>query len=111
MSDEEWKGYAEGVETTDQAEADEWFERAVSLCMREAPCDRATAEDIQRQNLGYFAGYYSRETQLRVEQLYGAVHPIFGPVGGDREPKTVDEAFEMGKRWAELAKERSSSRS
>ena len=40
--------------------------------------DAMTALEIAKTNLGYYAGYYDGETQVRVEKLYKAVHPIFG---------------------------------
>lgn len=49
-----------------------------------------------RSNLGYLAGYCGVDVQRRFESLFGAAHPIFGPVGGDKEPKTPGEAFAMG---------------
>lgn len=40
--------------------------------------DEAVA--IEKSNIGYYAGYYSIETQKRVEELFNAAHPIFGSV-------------------------------
>ncbi len=98
-----WTGYAPAMEITDQAEADAWFEHAVENCLRlreeeGRPCDRAMAEDIQRQNLGYFSGYYGEEIQRRVERLFDTHHPVFGPTseGGI----TAEQAFEAGKKFA-----------
>ncbi len=57
--------------------------------------------NVTNQNLGYFAGYYDSETQARVEELFLAVHPIFGSIHGKRP--TPEEAFKMGQEWAEGA--------
>lgn len=51
---------------------------------------------LVRANLGYLGGYCGVETQRRWESLFGAVHPIFGAVGSDTEPKTVAETFQRG---------------
>lgn len=54
----------------------------------------AEATKIARSNFGYWAGYYDYETQVRVERLFGAVHPIFGSTkNGPVDPAT---AFNMG---------------
>ena len=91
--------YRPAMEIEDSVEAAEYFEACVEHCMRFG-ASREEAEKIQRANLGYYAGYYNQETQERVERLFGAVHPIFGPVGGPDEPKTPEETFEMGKKMA-----------
>jgi len=33
---------------------------------------------IARHNLGYWAGYYDKETQIRVQEIFNCIHPIFG---------------------------------
>jgi len=75
----------------DQAEADEYFALCVDHSMR-AGKTRIEAEELERTNLGYFAGYYDTTTRDRVDRLYGAMHPIFG-----RSKPTAEEAFEIGK--------------
>lgn len=73
----------------------------VARARRDTPSlTEATAAQIVRSNLGYISGYCNVETQRRFELVFGAVHPVFGPVGGDREPKTASEAFQMGVRAA-----------
>lgn len=54
------------------------------------------ALDICRSNIGYLGGYYDVDTQRRWQELFGAVHPIFGVVDGPKEPKTAEEAFQLG---------------
>ena len=87
--------YCKAMEVSTRAEADAMFERLVKECMEKRPCDRKTAVSIQRQNLGYFAGYYSREVRARVERLYHCAHPIFGPVADNGQP-TTEQAFQAG---------------
>jgi len=90
--------YRSAMEMTEQADADEWFEALVERCMRSGNT-LEEAEAIERSNLGYFAGYYTHETRLRVERLFRCAHPIFGPAtAGPIEPRV---AFEIGKRLAE----------
>ncbi len=86
--------YGPAMGIIDQQEADEYFEICVLHCMRFGRT-RERAERIERQNLGYYAGYYDAETMRRVNQLFGTTHPIFG----DTQP-TVEEAFEAGKHLA-----------
>lgn len=72
----------------------------VQRSMRMGDRSEAEALELCRSNIGYLGGYYSTETQKRWEELFGAVHPIFGPVGGPKEPKTAGEAFLMGMQMA-----------
>ena len=90
--------YKPAMEITDQAEADAYFEKCVQHTMSFGK-DRTEAEKIERQNLGYFAGYYGHETRERVEQLFRCAHPIFGNAS-DGAP-TAEEAFEAGRKLAE----------
>ena len=87
--------YDPAMKITEQAEADVYFERCVEHTMRMRPCERAEAESIERQNLGYYAGYYDNATRERVERLYRCRHPIFGAIAVEGPP-TPDEAFEAG---------------
>ncbi len=34
--------------------------------------------EVQLSNIGYFSGYYDKETSLRIRKWLGAKHPIFG---------------------------------
>lgn len=47
-------------------------------------------------HLGYAAGYCGDSTRVRVEQLYGAVHPVFGSVKRGRPSPA--QCLELGKR-------------
>ena len=71
--------YKPAMEITDQAEADAYFEDLVDHMMRMGN-DRATAESIERQNLGYFAGYYDEGVRAQVERLFRCAHPLFGTI-------------------------------
>ncbi len=76
--------YAPAMRIHDQAEADAYFERCVEHTMKYAEDawykTREGAEEVERSNLGYYAGYYDTETRIRVERLFRCAHPVFGPV-------------------------------
>lgn len=86
--------YGPAMSITDQAEADLYFEECVADCMTYGK-DRAEAEDIERANLGYYAGYYNNETRSRVERLFHCAHPIFGAIA-NTPPPTPEQAFALG---------------
>ena len=89
--------YGPAMEITDQKLADQYFEKCVKHTMSFGN-NREQAEDIERQNLGYQAGYYDHETRLRVERLFSCKHPVFGSAE-DGKP-TPEEAFKLGKKLA-----------
>ncbi|HVX56947.1 MAG TPA: hypothetical protein VHA37_04395 [Candidatus Saccharimonadales bacterium] len=95
------------MEITDQAEADEYFELLVERCLEKEPMLRSMAEAIQRDNLGYFAGYYGNDTRERVERLFKCAHPVFGKIA-ERGAPTPEQAFEMGMKAAMESKRRES---
>jgi hypothetical protein len=99
--------YAPAMTIEDQAEADGYFERLVAHTMTFGRT-REDAETIERQNLGYYAGYYDHTTRARVERLFKCAHPIFGAIA-EKGPPTAEEAFTMGKAFGEAAKKRASS--
>lgn len=79
--------YGPAMEITDQAEADAYFEQCVEHLMRNGNCSREQAERIERQNLGYYSGYYGNETMARVAKLFRCSHPIFGsPIAAEPAP-------------------------
>jgi hypothetical protein len=83
--------YTPAMEITTQAKADAYFEKLVDLCLRELPeLSRTQAEAMQRSNLGYYAGYYSHETRIRVEELFRCQHPVLPPARtGQLSPKEI----------------------
>lgn len=62
-----------------------------------APPDEDDLRAIVRRNLGYWAGYYALDIAARVERLYGAVHPLLGPVAERRAlfPSDSGEVVEV----------------
>lgn len=73
--------YDPAMTITDPDEAVAYFEACVRHTMSFGT-SREEAESIERQNLGYYAGYYSHETRLRVERLFNCSHPYFGKAEG-----------------------------
>ena len=92
--------YHDAINVTTQKAADEVFKLLTDECMRlrkergESPT-REKCENIQRSNLGYYAGYFSNEVRERVERLYKCEHPIFGAIA-KKGPPTPEQAFAMG---------------
>ena len=69
--------YGKTIEIITQEEADAYFEECVQHNMSFGNT-REVAENIERQNIGYYSGYYDSETATRVRKLFKTVHPIFG---------------------------------
>ena len=86
------------MEITEQEDASQYFKNYVAFIQechdKEPRLDDKTAEQVARENLGYYAGYYDHITRLRVEKLFSCTHPIFGEalLGCP----TAEEAFKLG---------------
>lgn len=96
--------YAPAMAITDQAEADAYFEACVQHTLsfndyRLVDRTREEAEKIEREWLGYYAGYYSNETRERVERLFRCEHPMFGSIAKNGPP-TQEQAFKLGQALA-----------
>lgn len=91
--------YDPAMKITDQFEANAYFEDCVEHTMRVAEMSREEAEQVERTNLGYYAGYYDNATRERVERLFRCAHPMFGAIA-EKGPPTPEEAFEMGRALA-----------
>lgn len=90
--------YRPAMEITSQDEADAYFAACVEHTMR-FDKTREEAEAIERQNLGYFAGYYDSTVMARVNRLFCTKHPIFG-----ESAPTAEEAFNAGMAIGDAAK-------
>jgi hypothetical protein len=62
---------------TDPDEAKDYFESLVLFYMGSCGWSREEATINTLSNLGYWSGYYDQETMRRVEQVFGAKHPIY----------------------------------
>ena len=92
--------YDPAMTISEQEEADGYFELLVQHGMLFGKT-REQAEADERTSLGYYAGYYDRETRIRVENLFRCRHPVFG-LAADGVP-TPEEAFEAGVQMAKSA--------
>lgn len=87
--------YRPAMEIRDQGEADAYFERLVAHTQGFGE-SRERAEEVERINLGYFAGYYDSLTRERVERLFRCAHPVFGKVAENGSP-TMEESLKAGR--------------
>src|SRR5688572_26718611 len=86
--------YSKAMEITEQAEADVYFEELLQQTMVFGRT-REEAEEIERHNLGYYAGCYDNETRERVERLFKCKHPVFGAIA-ENGPYSIEQAFTAG---------------
>lgn len=98
--------YMPAMTITDQADADAYLERCIEHTMRCFGSAREDAEKLERDNLGYFAGYYDHATRDRVERLFKCAHPVFGAIA-ENGPPSFEQAFNAGLAAGEAAKGRS----
>lgn len=95
------------MEITDQADANQYLADYIAWQQKNLDKDPnpqgLTAEQICKQNLGYYAGYYSNDVRKRVEKLFMCAHPIFGSIKEKGAPKP-GEAFKMGQAIADKMK-------
>lgn len=91
--------YIPAMEITDEKEAEEYFESLVNWAVTKHGQEREKAVQIQKMNLGYFAGYYDSGTRERVERLFSCAHPIFGAISTNGQP-TAEEALKAGLQFA-----------
>jgi hypothetical protein len=95
--------YDPAMHITDPGQAAQYFEECVQHNMAHSTNNRGLAEAIERANLGYWAGYYSRETRLRVEELFGCEHPVLGKAKDkDWSPEELlHKGMEVARRYNE----------
>jgi hypothetical protein len=92
--------YEPAMKIKTKREATAYFTKLIAIHLEAKPTDSIErAVEVQKSNLGYFAGYYDAATRDRVYKLFKAAHPIFGTAH-----PTPEEAFEMGKKWADKSK-------
>lgn len=86
------------MDITEQADADQYFEKLVQYYARTYTRTDMSKEEIARYNLGYYAGYYSIEVMKRVEKLFLAPHPILGSASTILTPEQIiARGIELGK--------------
>jgi hypothetical protein len=93
--------YGPAMEIRDKAQSEAYFELLVRTSMAaNASLSRKDAEQMERDNLGYFAGYYDQATGDRVFELFGAEHPIYG-----RRRLSPSELFAWGEALGALMRD------
>lgn len=100
--------YGPAMEMTSEPQAHAYFQQLVEHTMSMKAVNalsREEAEEIERQNLGYYAGYYDNETRERVERIFKCKHPIFGSIA-EKGPPTVEQALSAGMKMGEKIKKR-----
>ncbi len=80
-------------------EADDWLAKEIQYYEDEYNKAADEARSTIMNNLGYMAGYYDHETAVKIEKLFGALHPIFGSATYHKDI-TPEQAFNAGKKWA-----------
>lgn len=89
---------------TDQLEADEFLlDYVVHVFQTNPNMSLEECKRVCKDNLGYYAGYYSFEVGERVEKLFGAIHPVLGTVE-ERKKLTADEIMQKGIEYAKQKK-------
>lgn len=68
--------YGPAMHIHTQEEADKYFEECVQHSMLFGN-SREKAIEIEKQNIGYYTGYYDDETAERAKRLFKCKHPIF----------------------------------
>ena len=95
--------YGPAMSIQTQKEADIYLDRLICAHIEENRDSLEEALKVQRNNLGYYAGYCCAETRERVERLFKCAHPIFGSIAEKGQP-TPEEAFEMGRKLGEKSR-------
>lgn len=93
--------YNPAMQIIDPEKAAAYFELLVENTMSWGHT-REEAEEIERSNLGQYAGPFGHETRLRVERLFKCSHPYFGKA--KENVPTPEEAFQKGIDFAQRAK-------
>lgn len=92
--------YGRCAKIIDQHEADEYFLALVERNLRIYPeHDLDEAIKVEKSNIGYYAGYFSSQTALRMELLFNTQHPILGSAKNYYAMST-EEIIEAGYNFA-----------
>ena len=70
--------YRPCAKITDSEEARKYVETLTAWCMRRSGRSYEDARAVQLSNIGYYSGYFDKETSLRMRTLFNAEHPVFG---------------------------------
>ena len=70
--------YGKAMKVATKEEAEAYLKVCIDHTLALTDYSPEEARAIEMQNIGYYAGYYDRETFKRVMELYETAHPIFG---------------------------------
>lgn len=86
--------YDGAIKIITEEDADKYFVGCVLHTRKYSGVSVEQAIIIEKNNIGYYAGYYDRNTRIRVEDLYDTQHPIFGKAS--KSIPTPEEAYLLG---------------
>jgi len=84
------------MKMTDPEEAKKYLSALIERGVKQFNHTPEESERIQKENLGYYAGYYDTKTMVRVHKLFNCAHPVFGKVKSQEDLPSPEEAFKMG---------------
>jgi len=87
--------YGPTLEIQTQEDADAYLSLLIEHSMECHSLTREEAERIERDNVGYFAGYGTEADRERVERLFRCAHPFFGAIAEKGAP-TPEQALGLG---------------
>jgi len=87
--------YALSLARKDKCCAKEFFEKYIRFISEINNISIEESIKCAKSNFGYYAGYFNRETEQLVDDVFETVHPIFGCNSHDVSAK---EAFEAGQK-------------
>lgn len=88
------EAYDPAMKIMNADDASAYFERQMTRFGR----TRAHAEEIERSNIGYYAGYFDEATRRRVRELFTASHPIFGDDFAPSAVKALAAGIALGEK-------------
>ena len=95
--------YDPAMKIATKAEADKYLEECIQHNLECNPGrSREKAEEIERDNIAYYAAYCTHETRLRVEELFECAHPVFGKASEGRP--SPEQVLEHGRKFGEMMK-------
>lgn len=95
--------FKEAMACKTREKAEEWLKNEIKRHVSLYGGTPDEAKSIILSNIGYMAGYYSKEHSEHIHKMFGAVHPIFGTP--DYWDKTKPEdAFQAGVSMAKRQK-------
>lgn len=113
--------FESAMQVNTKAEAAVWlYERAAQLIRTEklfgpevpgVPLNTELAVALIRTNLGYMAGYYGQEAQIKALDYYGALHPVVESMTAEQRRGrnfafqfSAEELMEAGRNWARCSR-------